>query len=86
MKLRSVNSIVILPASTGRDNNKRMAVNKAAQANMGMISRVSADERILAIVVMKFKEPRIEEIPARWSEKIAKSTAHPECPNVERGG
>lgn len=84
--MRSVNNIVILPASTGRDNNKRKAVSKAAQANMGMISRERATDRMLTMVVMKFSEPRIEEIPARCSEKIAKSTALPLCPNVERGG
>jgi len=38
------------------------------------------------MVVMKLTEPRIEETPARWSEKIPKSTAIPECPRVERGG
>lgn len=33
---------------------------------------------MLMIVVIKFKAPRIEEIPARWREKIAKSTEGPE--------
>merc|ERR1712055_645555 len=41
---------------------------------------------MLAMVVMKFSEPRIEDIPARCSEKIAISTSLPLCPSVERGG
>lgn len=32
---------------------------------------------MLITVVMKFIEPRIEEIPARWREKIARSTDPP---------
>jgi len=36
--------------------------------------------------VMKLIEARIEEMPAKCRLKIAKSTADPWCPNVERGG
>jgi len=32
---------------------------------------------MLIIVVIKLIAPKIEEIPARWSEKIAKSTDLP---------
>jgi hypothetical protein len=35
--------------------------------------------RIFIIVVMKFIAPNIEEIPAKCSEKIAKSTDPPLC-------
>jgi len=33
--------------------------------------------RILKMVVMKLIAPRIDEAPAMWSERIAKSTAGP---------
>jgi len=32
---------------------------------------------MLITVVIKFTAPRIEDTPARWSEKIAKSTEGP---------
>lgn len=32
---------------------------------------------MLMIVVMKLMAPRIEEIPAKWSEKIVRSTDAP---------
>lgn len=37
-KLRSVSSIVIAPARTGKDNNKRTAVIRTAQTNKGIRS------------------------------------------------
>jgi hypothetical protein len=44
-------------------------------------------ERILIIVVIKFAEPRIEDAPAKWSEKIVKSTEDPMWAIFEaRGG
>jgi len=36
LKLRSVNNIVIAPAKTGKDNNKRKAVIKTDQTNKGI--------------------------------------------------
>jgi hypothetical protein len=38
------------------------------------------------IVVMKLMAPRIEDAPARCSERMPKSKAGPGCPAVERGG
>jgi hypothetical protein len=36
---------------------------------------------------MKFSAPKIDEIPARWREKIARSTDGPACATfLERGG
>jgi len=44
-------------------------------------------DRILKIVVIKFTAPRIDDIPAKWSEKIAKSTDAPPWPmGPLRGG
>jgi hypothetical protein len=44
-------------------------------------------DRILMIVVIKFTAPRIDEIPARWREKILRSTEAPAWAiPAERGG
>jgi len=86
LKLRSVRSMVIAPARTGSDSNNKKAVKKTDQAKSGISSQLRAGERILAIVVRKLMEPRIELIPARCKEKIPKSTDIPGCPRVERGG
>jgi hypothetical protein len=62
---RSVSSIVIAPANTGRDKRRRTTVIKTAHTNKGIFSNSYFFNRILEIVVIKFKAPRIEEIPAR---------------------
>lgn len=77
LRFRSVNNIVIAPAKTGRESSRRIAVILTAQMNNGMRSSWSPFHRILTIVVIKFREPRIEEIPARCKEKIARSTEGP---------
>src|SRR5256885_10291297 len=41
--------------------------------------------RMLKIVVMKLMAPRIDEAPARCSDRMAKSTAAPGWPEVESG-
>jgi len=69
---------VIAPANTGNDKSSKMAVIKTDQTNNGMESNVMEEERIFMIVVIKLMAPKIEEIPARWRLKIAKSTAKPE--------
>jgi len=66
------------PAKTGRDSSNKMAVINTDHTNNGIESIVIEEERIFIIVVMKLIAPKIEEIPARWSLKIAKSTANPE--------
>ena len=65
------------PASTGRESKRRKAVSSTDQEKRGMISRVRPEPRIFAMVVIKLIEPRIEEMPARCSEKMPKSTAAP---------
>jgi hypothetical protein len=77
LKFRSVNSIVMAPASTGKDSNSKRAVINTDHTNRGIRSNVMDAARILMIVVMKLIAPRIEEIPAKCSEKMAKSTAPP---------
>lgn len=41
---------------------------------------------MLEMVVMKLIAPRMEDMPARCSEKIPKSTADPAWPSVDSGG
>jgi hypothetical protein len=76
-RFRSVNNIVIAPASTGRERSNRIVVITTDHTNKGIRSRVIPLDRMLMAVVMKFTDPRIDEIPARWREKIAKSTEAP---------
>lgn len=78
-RLRSVRSIVIAPAKTGRDNNKRMAVRNTDQTNRGVRSHVIPVVRMLMIVVMKLTAPKIEEAPARCNLKMDRSTDAPAC-------
>ncbi len=87
LKLRSVRSIVIAPARTGSDKSNKMAVIFTDQTNNGIRSRGCAFTRIFITVVIKFTAPKIDEIPARCREKIAKSTDAPAWARLlERGG
>lgn len=69
--------MVMAPASTGRERRRRITVTKTDQTKRGSRSNRIPGARMLITVVMKFIEPRIEEIPARWREKIARSTDPP---------
>jgi len=77
-RFRSVRSIVIAPASTGSDNSSNVTVIITAHTNRGIRSSRIPFHRILIIVVIKLTAPRIEDAPARCSEKIARSTEGPE--------
>ena len=84
---RSVKSIVIAPANTGKDNNSKNAVTNTDQTNRGRRSNDIPGVRILIIVVIKLIEAKIEEAPARCREKIARSTDPPAWAILlERGG
>jgi len=66
LKLRSVNSIVIAPARTGKLVTSRIAVIDIAQSSKGKRSKeISLVVREQIIVVRKLILPRIDEIPAR---------------------
>jgi hypothetical protein len=69
--------MVIAPARTGKESKRRMAVINTDQTKRGIRSIVIPLARILIVVVIKFTAPRIEETPAKWSEKMAKSTEPP---------
>ena len=86
-KFRSVNNIVIAPAKTGKENNKRKEVTIIDQTNRGIRSSLNPAKRILKIVVIKLILLRIEETPPKWREKIAKSTEKSVWKEIlERGG
>jgi hypothetical protein len=78
LKFRSVSSMVMAPASTGKDSSKRTAVIRTDHTNKGIESKFIEEDRIFMIVVMKLIAPRIEEAPAKCNLKIAKSTEIPE--------
>ena len=74
------------PASTGSDRSSRNAVTRIDQTNSGILCIVMPGARMLKMVVMKLIAPRIDEAPARWIDRMAKSIAGPGCPEVENGG
>ena len=69
--------MVIAPANTGNDSSNRSAVIATDQTNSGVWSSVILSDRMLIAVVIKFTAPKIDEIPARCSEKMARSTDPP---------
>lgn len=79
--------MVIAPANTGSDSRRSTTVITTAQTNSGIRSRRSPDHRMLITVVIKLMAPRIDEAPAKCSEKIARSTEGPACAIfLARGG
>jgi hypothetical protein len=75
------------PASTGKDNNSKIAVIKTDHTNKGMESIDIEEDRIFIIVVIKLMAPKMEEIPAKCRLKMAKSTDVLEWNIIsERGG
>ena len=84
---RSVRSIVIAPARTGRERRRRNVVINTDQTNKGSRSKEIPGARILITVVIKFIEAKIDDAPAKWREKMARSTDPPACAMfLERGG
>jgi hypothetical protein len=57
------------------------------QTKRGIRSRDILAARILAIVVIKLIAPRIDLAPAKWREKMERSTLAPECERfLDKGG
>ena len=78
LRFRSVKSIVIAPASTGRLVTSRKAVIRTAHKKRGSTPSWWSDlERARKIVLRKLIDPKIELAPATCREKIAKSTLAP---------
>jgi hypothetical protein len=65
LKFRSVKSIVIAPANTGRDKSKRIVVIKTDHTNKGICSHFILLGRIFIIVEIKLIEPKIDDTPAK---------------------
>jgi hypothetical protein len=86
LKLRSVKSIVIAPANTGKDNNNKNAVTRTAQTKSGILCIKSHGALILIIVTIKLIAPIIELAPDKCKLKIAKSTEGPECAKIPDNG
>lgn len=87
LRFRSVNSIVIAAANTGKANSSIIAVISTDQTNKGILNIGMDLGFILIHVVIKLIAPRMDEAPARCREKIAKSTDGPECTKLpDRGG
>ncbi len=78
LKLRSVRSLVIAPANTGRDRRSRNAVISTAHTNSGSLCLNRPGARLLKIVTIKLIAPLIDDAPDRWRLKIARSTEGPE--------
>lgn len=65
------------PASTGSDRRSKTTVIVTAHTNSGIRSNRSPCHRMFTTVVIKFKAPKMDDAPARCSEKIARSTDGP---------
>jgi hypothetical protein len=61
----SVNNIVIAPANTGNDNNRRIAVTNIAHTNRGSLCKVIPGALIFKTVVIKFIAPSKLDTPAK---------------------
>jgi hypothetical protein len=77
LKFLSVNTIVIPPANTGKDNNNKTAVTTTAQPNKANLCNLIPGLLIFSIVVIKFIAPNKLLIPDKCKAKIAKSTLGP---------
>jgi hypothetical protein len=65
LKFRSVRSIVIAAARTGRDRSSRKAVMKTDQTKSGILYISIPRQRILRIVTIKLIAPKMEDAPER---------------------
>lgn len=77
LRLRSVRSIVIPAARTGKESSRRMAVIRTDQTNSGVWYCDNVGGFMLMMVVMKLMAPKMDDTPARWREKMARSTDAP---------
>lgn len=78
---------MIPAARTGRERSRRTAVISTAQTNRGIWYIETAAGFMLMMVVIKLIAPKMEEIPARWREKIVRSTDAPAWARLPaRGG
>ena len=86
LRFRSVKSIVIAPANTGRDRSNKIAVIKTDQGNKGIRSRNIPRGRRFKMVTIKLMAPIRDETPAKCKLKIARSTEGPEWYKIVLSG
>jgi len=78
---------MVMPAArTGSESSNRTAVMRTDQTNSGVWYCDRAGGFILIAVVIKLIAPRIEDTPARWSEKMARSTEAPAWARLPANG
>lgn len=77
---------MIAPASTGRARRSSTAVIKTDHTNSGIESRLTDEDRMFMMVVMKLIAPKIDDAPARCKLKIARSTEIPEWKRFPANG
>lgn len=79
--------MVIPAASTGSERRRRTAVMRTDHTKRGVWYCEMAGGFMLIMVVIKLMAPRIDEMPARWREKIVRSTDAPAWARLPaRGG
>ncbi len=69
---------MIPPASTGTERRSRRTVSTTDHTNRGIRSSRIPFHRMFITVVIKLMAPRMDDVPARCSEKMARSTDGPE--------
>ena len=77
LRFRSVSSMVMPAARTGSESSSRTAVMRTDHTNRGVWYWERAGGFMLIAVVIKLIAPRMDEIPARCREKMARSTEAP---------
>jgi hypothetical protein len=77
LKFLSVNTIVIPPANTGKENNNKTAVITTAHPNKANLCNLIPGLLIFSTVVIKFNAPNKLLIPDKCKAKMAKSTLGP---------
>jgi len=78
---------VIAPANTGKAKINKNVVIRILQENKETISIKIEFCRITKIEQIKFNDLMIEEIPAKWRDKIVKSIDDPEWNStLDKGG
>ena len=77
---------MIPAAKTGSERRRRTAVIRTAQTNRGVWYWEIAGGFMLIIVVIKLMAPKIDDTPAKWREKIVRSTDAPACARLPASG
>lgn len=77
---------MIPAASTGSDRSSSTAVISTDQTKSGVWYWDKAGGFMLVAVVMKLIAPKIDDTPARWREKMARSTEGPAWARLPASG